>query len=81
MPSKLRSQTARQNGAKSRGPKTPAGKEKSSQSAFKHGLTSQSAIVLARESNEEFKVILHQFLEIHKPANAAEIDLVEEMVV
>ena len=81
MPSKLRSETARLNGAKSRGPKTPEGKEISSRNALKHGLTSQSAIVMACESQEEFDAILNQLMEIHKPANAAEIDLVEEMVV
>jgi len=80
MPSKLRSETARLNGAKSRGPKTPEGKEISSQNAVTHGFTSQSLIVLACESQRQFDEILNQFMEIHKPANAAEIDLVEEMV-
>jgi hypothetical protein len=80
MPSKLRSETARLNGAKSRGPKTAAGKEISSQNALQHGFTSQSVIVLACESQSQFDELLNQFMEIHKPANAAEIDLVEEMV-
>jgi hypothetical protein len=69
------------NGAKSRGPTATAGKEKSSQNAVKHGLTSQSAVVLACESQEEFDEILNKLMEIHKPANAAELDLVQEMVV
>jgi len=80
MPSKLRSETARLNGAKSQGPKTPEGKEKSSQNAVQHGFTSQSVIVLACESQRQFDEIMNEFKEIHQPANAAELDLVEEMV-
>ncbi len=79
MPSKLRSETARLNGAKSRGPKTPEGKDKSSQNAVQHGLTSQSLLVLACESQSQFDEILNKMMEIYQPANAAEIDLVEEM--
>jgi hypothetical protein len=80
MPSKLRSETARTNGAKSRGPTTPAGLEKSSQNAVTHGLTSESTIVLACESQSRFDGILNEFMVTHQPANAAETDLVEEMV-
>jgi len=80
MPSKLRSETARLNGAKSRGPVTPAGLEKSSQNAIKHGLTSQSAIVLACEAQSEFDELLNHFMLTYQPANPAEKDLVEEMV-
>jgi hypothetical protein len=77
MPSKLRSETARINGAKSRGPTTPEGKEKSSQNALKHGFTTQSAVVMACERQEEFDEILNQLITIHEPANAAELDLVQ----
>ena len=80
MASELRSETARLNGAKSRGPKTPEGKEKSSQNAVTHGFTSQSLLVLACESQSQFDEILNKMMEIYQPANAAEIDLVEEMV-
>jgi hypothetical protein len=80
MPSLLRSETARLNGAKSRGPTTAAGLEKSSQNAVKHGLTSQSALVLACESRENFDAILNDFMVTYQPENATETDLVEEMV-
>src|SRR5579872_7566448 len=80
MPSKLRSETARINGAKSRGPTTTAGLEKSSQNAVTHGLTSENIIVLDCESRSRFDEILNEFMETYQPANAAETDLVEEMV-
>src|ERR1022692_4557964 len=80
MPSQLKSDTARRNGAKSKGPTTIAGLEKSSQNATKHGLTSGSAIVLAFEIQAEFDKIWNNFIETYQPANPAEKDLVEEMV-
>jgi hypothetical protein len=80
MSSQRKSETARINGAKSRGPITEAGRETSSQNALKHGLTSGSAIVLACECQEDFDKIMDHFLSVYKPANAAEQDLVEEMV-
>jgi hypothetical protein len=46
MPSQLKSDTARANGAKSRGPKTAEGKEKSSKNSLKHGFTSRHSILL-----------------------------------
>ena len=80
MPSELKSETARINGAKSRGPVTVAGREKSSQNATTHGLTSGSAVVLACEVQEDFDAIMNHFVATYKPANPAELDLVEEMV-
>jgi hypothetical protein len=55
MPSKLKSDTARVNGAKSRGPKTAAGLEKSSHNALSHGLTARHTLVLECENLEEFE--------------------------
>src|ERR1700722_6154562 len=80
MSSQLRSETSRINGAKSQGPTTPAGLEKSSQNAIKHGITSGSAMVLSCEIRADFDDIFNNFIEIHRPANPAEKDLVEEMV-
>jgi len=80
MPSDLQSETARANGAKSRGPKTPEGREKSSRNAIKHGFTSNSIMVLDSESPDRFHEILNDFYTTYRPAGAVEKDLVEEMV-
>jgi hypothetical protein len=42
MPSALKSETARTNGAKSQAPKTPEGKEASSRNSLKHGFTARN---------------------------------------
>src|SRR5579859_1890954 len=80
MLSNLKSDTARANGAKSRGPTTPEGKEKSSRNALKHGLTAGVGnILLDSEDPDEFQQVLNKLLGIHEPARPAETDLVEEM--
>jgi hypothetical protein len=49
-----RAQASRINGARSRGPKTEAGKARSSQNALKHGLCAQRFVVLADEDAAEY---------------------------
>jgi hypothetical protein len=81
MVSTLKSETARANGAKSRGPTTDEGKEKSSRNAIKHGLTAGNGnILLDCEDPDQFDEVLNKLLGIHEPATPAETDLVEEMV-
>jgi len=81
MESDLKSETARANGAKSRGPTTPEGKEKSSRNALKHGLTAGAGnILLDCEDPDEFEQMFNKLLGIHEPVTPAEKDLVEEMV-
>jgi hypothetical protein len=81
MVSNLKSETARANGAKSRGPTTAEGKEKSSRNAIKHGLTAGTGnILLDSEDPGEFEETLNKLLGIHEPATPAENDIVEEMV-
>src|SRR5438132_1868143 len=80
MVSTLKSATARANGAKSRGPTTAEGKEKSSRNSIKHGLTAGNGnILLDCEDPEQFDEVLNKLLGIHEPATPAETDLVEEM--
>src|SRR5712671_5675185 len=80
MPSQLRSDTARANGAKSRGPKTAETKEKSSRNSLRHGFTARNIILLECESGDEFQKMEDDFAAMHQPATPAEQDLVDEMV-
>jgi len=57
MSSLTKSESARINGAKSHGPKTEAGRKRSSQNALKHGLTAQT-LVLPTEDPAEFHQLL-----------------------
>src|ERR1700730_12115164 len=50
MTSELRSAASRANGAKSKGPKTAEGREKSSRNSLNHGFTSKKPIVLKCEN-------------------------------
>jgi hypothetical protein len=50
-----RAAASRLNGAKSRGPKTEAGKARSSQNALKHGLRAQCHVVLPDEDPAEYE--------------------------
>ncbi len=81
MPSELKSETARANGAKSRGPITPEGKEKSSLNAITHGLTANHTFILKCESPEEYQAMLAEHLAIHQPVTAPEKELVDQMAI
>src|SRR5690349_14244617 len=69
---------ARINGAKSRGPKTPEGKARSSRNAVKHGFFSTAAPL-----SEEDLAACRQFLDGHvaflRPADPMELSLVRQM--
>ena len=79
MSSLTKSESARINGAKSRGPKTEAGRKRSSQNAIKHGLTSQT-LVLPAEDPDEFHQLLTSYLDQFQPHGPAELHLVHDMV-
>jgi hypothetical protein len=68
----------RTNSSRSTGPTTDAGKERSSQNAFRHGLTS-SKIVLPGEDPAEYDAFRADILEQYQPANATEQILAEEL--
>ena len=76
MPSQLKSDTARANGAKSRGPKTAETKEKSSRNSLRHGFTSRHTILLECENEDEFQELEEEFAATYQPATPAEQDLV-----
>ena len=74
-----RKAAARTNGAKSRGPKTNAGRRASSANALSHGLNARSTIVLEYEDPEEFHRLLADHRAIYLPTTPAENDLVDQM--
>jgi len=81
MPSELKSETSRINGAKSHRPKTPEGKEASSRNSLKHGFTSAKTFILQCESADEYKEFLAEHIAIHQPVTAPEKELVDQMAI
>jgi hypothetical protein len=79
MSSQRKIDSARANGAKSHGPKTEAGRQASSMNAVTHGLYAKG-VVLADESPEQHKEMLHAYIQQFQPQGPAELDLVQEMV-
>jgi hypothetical protein len=80
MPTQLKSDAARANGAKSQGPKTAQGREISSRNSTKHGLSARNPLVLECENADDFQAVHDSQMEIHQPATPAERDLVDQMV-
>jgi hypothetical protein len=80
MPSELKSATSRANGAKSHGPITPEGKEKSSQNSLDHGFTAKKTILLECENLGQFQKMVADYTVTYQPGSAVEEDLVSEMV-
>jgi hypothetical protein len=80
MTSKLRSDTARANGAKSRGPKSAATREISSRNSLRHGLTSRHILVLQCEKPEEFQQLVDYYHDAYQPVGPVQHDLVREMI-
>jgi len=80
MSSKLKSDTARANGAKSHGPVTPEGRAKSSANSRAHGLAAKY-ILLPGESNEDFELLLDDYIAQFQPRTGVETELVEVMAI
>jgi hypothetical protein len=80
MSSLRRINASRANGARSRGPVTPEGKQRSAANAVRHGLLAR-AVVLQHESAPAFRALLDDFIACHHPRNSVELGYVEEMVV
>ena len=78
MPSQRKSETARANGARSKGPATSEGRARSSRNAVRHGLSAK-AILVPGESEAEFRQLLDDYVEQFQPATGVEMDLVETM--
>lgn len=75
-----RSEAARINGAKSKGPTSHEGKTRSAQNSRKHGYFAKAFILLAGESVEEYEATLREYTEIYQPRNIEETHLVLDIV-
>ncbi len=75
-----RAQIARENGAKSKGPKTAEGRRRISKANTKHGLYAANATVLEIESNDAFEFLRKAAIAQWNPRNAFENQYVEEIV-
>lgn len=79
MSSIRRIESSRANGARSRGPKTPEGKLRSSRNATRHGILAR-AVVLRDESPQAFADFHRQHVERFLPTGGVEDGYIEEMI-
>jgi hypothetical protein len=79
VPPSARAEAARRNGAKSQGPKTDAGKQRSSQNAIKHGMYCRD-IVVPGESLDEYHDLRDSYLQEFHPSGPAEAHQVQTMI-
>src|SRR5206468_701723 len=75
----VQAQAARKNGAKSRGPRTAAGKQKSSRNATRHGILARAMAPLADDRNEErdYHHQMKQLIREYEPQTITEFNWVE----
>lgn len=78
-PKLTRSQQARQNGAKSKGPVTPEGKLRSSLNRLKHGRYSRYLSLLHIEDRQAFDALLDDFIGQYLPKDHVEFRLVAQL--
>jgi hypothetical protein len=71
--------SSRANGARSQGPVTPHGIQRSSQNARRHGLLAK-CVVLDAECKETFESLLSQYEARFQPADDIEFGMIEEMI-
>ena len=74
-----RAQVNRANAQKSTGPRTAAGKQRSSLNALRHGLTGQT-VVLPSEDHSAYQHHSQAFLNEYRPKGATETQLVQSLI-
>jgi len=79
MTTERQSESARINGAKSHGPISAEGKEKSSRNSLRHGCTASHTLLLACEDPGDLDRMLEKYNAMYKPTTLEEQDLVAEM--
>ena len=75
-----KAESARRNAAKSTGPKTPEGKQRSRLNALRHGLAART-VCLTKEERPYFDAMVEAYNDRFEPADDVEEDLIEQMVV
>src|SRR5437773_8568130 len=80
MPTERQSESARINSAKSHGPISAEGKEKSSRNSLRHGCTASHTIILSCEDPKDFERMVEKYDTMYKPVTLEEEDLVAEMI-
>jgi hypothetical protein len=78
MPSNAQSEASRQNGKKSNGPVTAAGKRKSSRNGLRHGIFA-STIALEGESRSQCLSLIKALADYYNPEGPVEQILIEKM--
>src|SRR5260370_4793823 len=73
-----RAETNRENAQKSTGPRTEAGKQRSSLNALRHGLTGQT-VVLPSDDLIAYQRHCQEFLDQYLPKNKTEIQLAQSL--
>jgi hypothetical protein len=79
--SNARAAASRINGARSRGPKTPAGKARAAQNAIKHGMRALKYVVLPDESAAEFHEFEEAIVDELAPVGAVQAVLARRVAV
>jgi len=80
MRTKAQIEASRLNGAKSHGPVTPQGKQRSSQNAVKHGLSART-VVLCAENHDLFNQLEQDYIDSLQPTTVLELHLVQRIAV
>jgi hypothetical protein len=75
-----RAEASRRNGARSRGPKTPEGRARTSQNALKHGFRAQQHVVLPSEDAAAFEALEAALMEELAPEGALQCVLARRVV-
>src|SRR5262245_38427208 len=79
--SNARAEASRQNGARSRGPRTPEGKARAAQNALKHGMRAEKHLVLPDEDAAEFEVLEAALVEELAPLGTLQTVLARRVAV
>jgi hypothetical protein len=79
--SNARAEASRKNGARSRGPKTPAGKARAAQNALRHGMRALNYVVLPDEDAVQFQALEAALLDELAPEGALQLVLVRRVAV